>query len=144
MHSVWGVRGAGWGGGRILGAVGSQPLVGFGAGHVQLEGQRRDSREADRGWTRGGTQSSAGGIAHVCSAASVLSGSAALWTVACQAPLSTDFPGKNAGVGCHALLQGIFPTHGLNPGPALQADSLPAEPPGKPISHYYFVLLSYH
>ena len=23
-------------------------------------------------------------------------------------------PGKNAGVGCHALLQGIFPTQGLN------------------------------
>ena len=27
-----------------------------------------------------------------------------------------DFPGKNAGVGCHLLLQGIFPTHGSNPG----------------------------
>ena len=27
-----------------------------------------------------------------------------------------DFPGKNAGVGCHVLLQGIFPTQGLNPG----------------------------
>ena len=25
-------------------------------------------------------------------------------------------PGKNAGVGCHALLQGIFPTNGSNPG----------------------------
>ena len=25
-------------------------------------------------------------------------------------------PGKNTGVGCHALLQGIFPTHGSNPG----------------------------
>jgi len=25
-----------------------------------------------------------------------------------------DFPGKNTGVGCHFLLQGIFPTHGLN------------------------------
>ena len=24
-------------------------------------------------------------------------------------------PGKNAGVGCHFLLQGIFPTQGLNP-----------------------------
>ena len=24
-------------------------------------------------------------------------------------------PGKNAGVGCHALLQGIFPIQGLNP-----------------------------
>ena len=25
-------------------------------------------------------------------------------------------PGKNTGVGCHALLQGIFTTQGLNPG----------------------------
>ena len=25
-------------------------------------------------------------------------------------------PGKNSGVGCHASLQGIFPTQGLNPG----------------------------
>ena len=28
-----------------------------------------------------------------------------------------DSPGKNTGVGCHALLQGTFPTLGLNPGP---------------------------
>ena len=27
-----------------------------------------------------------------------------------------DSPGKNTGVGCHALLQGIFPTQGLIPG----------------------------
>ena len=27
-----------------------------------------------------------------------------------------DSPGKNTGVGCHALLQEIFPTQGLNPG----------------------------
>ena len=26
-----------------------------------------------------------------------------------------DSPGKNAGVGCHALLQGIFLTQGSNP-----------------------------
>ena len=25
-----------------------------------------------------------------------------------------DFPGKNTGMGCHFLLQGIFPTQGLN------------------------------
>ena len=35
-------------------------------------------------------------------------------TVACQAPLSWDFPGKNTGVGCHFLLQGIFLTQGSN------------------------------
>ena len=27
-----------------------------------------------------------------------------------------DFPGKNIGVGLYALLQGIFPTQGWNPG----------------------------
>ena len=26
-----------------------------------------------------------------------------------------DSPGKNTGVGCHALLQGVFPTQGSNP-----------------------------
>ena len=37
------------------------------------------------------------------------------WTVTCQAPLSMRFPRKNIGVGCHALLQGIFPTQESNP-----------------------------
>ena len=42
-------------------------------------------------------------------------------------------PGKNTGAGSHSLLQGIFPIQGSNPGPpALQEDSLPSEPPGKP------------
>ena len=41
---------------------------------------------------------------------------AAPWTVAHQAPLPWDSPGKNTGVSCHALLQGIFPTQGRNPG----------------------------
>ena len=37
-----------------------------------------------------------------------------------------DFPGKNTGVGCHLLLQGIVPTQGLNlPLLYWQADSLP-------------------
>ena len=27
-----------------------------------------------------------------------------------------DSPGKNTGVGCHVLLEGIFPTQGRNPG----------------------------
>ena len=36
------------------------------------------------------------------------------WTVAHWAPLSMDFPGKNTGVGCHALLQRIFSTQGSN------------------------------
>ena len=38
------------------------------------------------------------------------------WTVAHQAPLSMEFSGKNTGVHCYPLLQGIFPTQGLNLG----------------------------
>ena len=41
-----------------------------------------------------------------------------LW-LHCSPPGSSvhqDFPGKNSGVGCHALLQGIFPTQGSNLG----------------------------
>ena len=37
----------------------------------------------------------------------------------CSLPGSSihgDSPGKNIGVGCHSLLQGIFPTQGWNPG----------------------------
>ena len=30
--------------------------------------------------------------------------------------LPWDSPGKSTGVGCHFLLQGIFPTRGSNPG----------------------------
>ena len=37
------------------------------------------------------------------------------WTVARQAPL-WDSPGKNTGVGCYSLLQGIFLTQRLNSG----------------------------
>ena len=38
----------------------------------------------------------------------------ALETIACQAPLSMGFPGKNTRMAFHALLQGIFPTRGLS------------------------------
>ena len=46
-------------------------------------------------------------------------------------------PGKNTGVGCHGLLQGIFLTQGSNPPSPLwllhrQTHSLPLVPPGKP------------
>ena len=49
--------------------------------------------------------------------------------VDCSPPGSSvhgDSPDKNTGVGCHSHLQGIEPRF-----PALQADSLPSEPPGK-------------
>ena len=45
-----------------------------------------------------------------------------------------DSPGKNTGVGCHVLFQGISSTQGSNPKYILhwQARSLPLAPPGKP------------
>ena len=48
-----------------------------------------------------------------------------------------DFPGKNTELGYHVLLQGIFPSQGLNPRLLhllhWQAGSLPLVPPGKPL-----------
>ena len=57
------------------------------------------------------------------------------WTVAHKAPLSMGFSGKNTGVGCHFLLQGVFPTQGSSLHWFLhwQVGSLPLAPPGKPI-----------
>ena len=37
-----------------------------------------------------------------------------LWTVVIKLLCPRDSPGKNTGVGCHILLQGIFPTQRLN------------------------------
>ena len=43
-------------------------------------------------------------------------------------------PGQDMGVGSFSLLQGIFPTQGLNPGlPHCRQIFLPAEPQGKPL-----------
>ena len=50
----------------------------------------------------------------------------------CSLPNSClwDFPAKNPGVGCHFLLQGIFPTTESNLGLLhWQEESLPSEPP---------------
>ena len=57
----------------------------------------------------------------------------ALWT---RLLCPWDSPGKNTGVSCHALLQGTFPTQGLNLHLShllhWQVGSLPLVPPGKP------------
>ena len=46
------------------------------------------------------------------------------------------FPGKNTGAGCHFLLQGLFPTQGMNSCLLCllhwQEDSLPLSHPGNP------------
>ena len=59
--------------------------------------------------------------------------------VNCSLPGSSvhgDSPGKNTGIDCHALLQGIFLTQGRNPDLFhllnWQADTLLLAPPGKP------------
>ena len=48
-----------------------------------------------------------------------------------------DSPSKNTKMGCHTLLQGIFPTQGLNLHLlsllCLQAGPIPLVPPGKPL-----------
>ena len=58
------------------------------------------------------------------------------WPIACQAPPSMEFSGKNTEMGCHFLLQGIFLTQGLNPCRLgllhWQADSLPLSHLGSP------------
>ena len=58
-----------------------------------------------------------------------------------------DSPGKNTGMCCHALLQGIFPTKGLNP-PLLcllcwQAGSLPLNPKFRSTEHIYWKKIMY-
>ena len=59
-----------------------------------------------------------------------------LWTVARRLLCPWDSPSKNTGVGCHALLHGIFPTQGSNPHLLCllhwQVDSLRLVPPEAP------------
>ena len=66
------------------------------------------------------------------------------WTVGHQAPLSVGSPGKNTGVGCHFLLQGIFPTQGSNSHllSLAQAGSLPLARPENPQDGFFTSELS--
>ena len=59
-----------------------------------------------------------------------------LWTVACQGSLSMGSPSKNAGVGCHSLLQEIFPTQGSNLHLLCLSDALAATWEAQCPSHY--------
>ena len=55
------------------------------------------------------------------------------WTVAYQAPLSMGFSRQEYWSGVPLPSPGDLPNPGTEPGsPALQADALPSEPPGKP------------
>ena len=56
------------------------------------------------------------------------------WTVACQAPLSMGFSRQEYWTGLPFPSPGDLPDPGIKAGsPTLQADSLPSEPPGKPL-----------
>ena len=72
----------------------------------------------------------------VCSAQSIKSCPSLCFPVVCSPSGSSvhgDSPGKNTGLDCHALLQGIFPTQGSNPGFShCRLILLPSEPPWKP------------
>ena len=67
----------------------------------------------------------------------------------CSPPGSSvhgDSPGKNTGVGCHALLQGIYSTQRLNLHPLglllWQVGSLVLAPPGKPEKEWGSLVLA--
>ena len=61
---------------------------------------------------------------------------ATLWTVAHQAPLSMGFSRQEYWSGLPFPSPGDLPNPGIEPGsPALQADALSSEPPGKPKRH---------
>ena len=60
------------------------------------------------------------------------------WIVPCQAPLSMGFPKQEYWSGLPFPSPGDLPNPGMEPrSPALQADSLSSEPPGKPLNHHY-------
>ena len=55
------------------------------------------------------------------------------WSIAHQAPLHGIFQARILGVGFHFLHPGDLPNPGIEPSsPALQADALTSELPGKP------------
>ena len=59
------------------------------------------------------------------------------WTIACQAPLSTGFPRQGYRSGFLTPSPGDLPHPGIESAspeaPVFLADSLPSEPPGKPV-----------
>ena len=68
---------------------------------------------------------------------SVVSDSVTPWSVARQAPLSMGFPRQECWREFPFPSPGDLPEPGIEPrSPALQADSLPTEPPGKPMLDY--------
>ena len=66
-----------------------------------------------------------------------------LWTVARQAPLSLGFPRQEYWSRLPCPLPGDLPNPGIEPrSPTLQANSLPAELPGKPLYNHLHIMIS--
>ena len=60
------------------------------------------------------------------------------WTIVCQGPLSMELSRQEFWSGLPFCSLGDLPDPGIKPGfPALQTDSLPSEPPGKPQKSIY-------
>ena len=71
----------------------------------------------------------------VCVSRSVMSNSATRWIVEHQAPLSMGFSRPEQWSGLPFPSPGDLPNPGIEPrSPTLQADSLPSEAPGNPLS----------
>ena len=67
-----------------------------------------------------------------------MSNCATSWTAAHPAPLSMEFPRQEYCNGLPFQSPGDLPDPGIEPGsPALQADSLPSEPPGKLVKTHH-------
>ena len=67
------------------------------------------------------------------------------WTVAYQAPLSMEFSRQEYWSGQPVLSPGNLPNPGIKTGsPALKVDSLPSEPPGKPLNFLTMTLQDVH
>ena len=63
------------------------------------------------------------------------------WTVACQAPLSMEFSWQEYWSGFAIPFSRDLPNPRIEPrSPALQADSLPTEPPGTHFIFFNFIL----
>ena len=66
------------------------------------------------------------------------------WTVACQAPPPIEFSRQEYWSGFPCPSPGDLPDPGVGLGsPALQADYLLSEPPGKPFSSLHITLLMF-
>ena len=80
----------------------------------------------------------------MCSVASVMSQLFAIpWTVAYQALLFMEFSWQESWNGLPCLPPGHLPDLGIEPrSPALQADSLPSEPPGKSLLYVVYTKTS--